>query len=361
MSVSRYEPRNEPVAVVLLRNPRADGASRVAAALRTPLPSLPPAALLDAAGRLRCDLPCVECGYNLRTLRHDGRCPECSADVRLAMRADRLYLCDPAALRRAAQGVFVAALSTCAPLIGPPLAITVATIWSIGARFALLLNWFWLLMLLNTLAGAAGVLLLTSPRVAALDGLALASGLHETSARGRRQAARVGAAVCIGVSVLIAALMEAVSDQPQLVPLGLVAVWPLAAAFTGVTALMYMEHLLDRLPGAPARAVTRAAWQACAVSCVAGVVLAVLLTLGLSLPRSIDPSIGPILLIAGVPTAIAGVLATAATVVLAVVACWRASGALRRTTSIAVALRASLTEAADGAPSKAQMTQEVTL
>jgi uncharacterized repeat protein (TIGR04138 family) len=27
------------------------------------------------------DLPCVECGYNLRGLASDGRCPECGADV----------------------------------------------------------------------------------------------------------------------------------------------------------------------------------------------------------------------------------------------------------------------------------------
>lgn len=28
------------------------------------------------------DLPCVECGYNLRGLTSRGRCPECGADVR---------------------------------------------------------------------------------------------------------------------------------------------------------------------------------------------------------------------------------------------------------------------------------------
>ena len=28
------------------------------------------------------DLPCVDCGYNLRRLSPAGRCPECGADVR---------------------------------------------------------------------------------------------------------------------------------------------------------------------------------------------------------------------------------------------------------------------------------------
>ena len=31
--------------------------------------------------RVATDLPCLSCGYNLRTLRSDGRCPECGADV----------------------------------------------------------------------------------------------------------------------------------------------------------------------------------------------------------------------------------------------------------------------------------------
>jgi hypothetical protein len=30
---------------------------------------------------LQADVPCARCGYNLRTLRVDGRCPECAADV----------------------------------------------------------------------------------------------------------------------------------------------------------------------------------------------------------------------------------------------------------------------------------------
>src|SRR5438270_9729381 len=30
---------------------------------------------------IECDLPCIECGYNLRTRRADQVCPECGADV----------------------------------------------------------------------------------------------------------------------------------------------------------------------------------------------------------------------------------------------------------------------------------------
>jgi hypothetical protein len=36
----------------------------------------------DNAASVTGDLPCVQCGYNLRTLSWDGRCPECNAIVR---------------------------------------------------------------------------------------------------------------------------------------------------------------------------------------------------------------------------------------------------------------------------------------
>jgi|GEM_PF-3715042 len=37
--------------------------------------TLPPSATIDH------DLPCIHCGYNLRTLAHNARCPECGAAV----------------------------------------------------------------------------------------------------------------------------------------------------------------------------------------------------------------------------------------------------------------------------------------
>lgn len=40
-----------------------------------------PAAILDDAGRIAVDLPCLNCGYNLRTLAADGLCPECGTPV----------------------------------------------------------------------------------------------------------------------------------------------------------------------------------------------------------------------------------------------------------------------------------------
>ncbi len=42
--------------------------------------------LFDNAGRLKVSLPCVRCGYDLRTLPCDGCCPECGAAVEETMR-----------------------------------------------------------------------------------------------------------------------------------------------------------------------------------------------------------------------------------------------------------------------------------
>ncbi len=38
--------------------------------------------LLDDQGIVAVDLECVKCGYNLRSMSHDGRCPECAAPVK---------------------------------------------------------------------------------------------------------------------------------------------------------------------------------------------------------------------------------------------------------------------------------------
>ena len=57
----------------------------------------------DADGRLDQDLPCLKCGYNLRTLFDDGQCPECGASVHESARLAWLCQHDPAWLRRLAR------------------------------------------------------------------------------------------------------------------------------------------------------------------------------------------------------------------------------------------------------------------
>ena len=55
--------------------------------MATPPPPVP--VYLDSEGSICQDLPCVQCGYNLRTLQPMGRCPECGTQILRSMRNRR--------------------------------------------------------------------------------------------------------------------------------------------------------------------------------------------------------------------------------------------------------------------------------
>ncbi len=56
-------------------------------------------------GTVAGDFPCHHCGYDLRTLGVNDRCPECGTVVRASVRGNILIYSDPAWLRRVATGV----------------------------------------------------------------------------------------------------------------------------------------------------------------------------------------------------------------------------------------------------------------
>lgn len=60
---------------------------------------------LDSAGRLAEDRPCVACGYNLRGLDREGRCPECGTAVGRSLHGNLLRYCDPEWVERLARGL----------------------------------------------------------------------------------------------------------------------------------------------------------------------------------------------------------------------------------------------------------------
>ncbi len=59
----------------------------------------------DAEGRVDQDLYCLKCGYNLRTLQSEGRCPECNIAVSRSVLGNALYNCDPKWVARLALGI----------------------------------------------------------------------------------------------------------------------------------------------------------------------------------------------------------------------------------------------------------------
>ena len=55
-------------------------------------------------GFIACDVPCQRCGYNLRGLRREGRCPECGGPVKVSLLGERLRFADPIWLKKVSLG-----------------------------------------------------------------------------------------------------------------------------------------------------------------------------------------------------------------------------------------------------------------
>jgi ribosomal protein L37E len=62
---------------------------------------------VGADGKIQVDLPCRRCGYNLRSLARDARCPECGFPVIRCLRRDDLGYGDPRYVRRIALGAYL--------------------------------------------------------------------------------------------------------------------------------------------------------------------------------------------------------------------------------------------------------------
>lgn len=61
--------------------------------------------LLDESGMIGGDVSCRRCGYNLRSLKSAGRCPECGAPIGLSISGDFLRFADPAWVETLATGI----------------------------------------------------------------------------------------------------------------------------------------------------------------------------------------------------------------------------------------------------------------
>lgn len=59
---------------------------------------------LGQDGRVAIDIPCIQCGYNLRAMMPENRCPECGNPVQRSLRSDQLRMANARWLGTIAQG-----------------------------------------------------------------------------------------------------------------------------------------------------------------------------------------------------------------------------------------------------------------
>jgi hypothetical protein len=189
-----------------------------------------------AAGPITEDVACRKCGYNLRGLSPEGRCPECGTAVGFSLQGDLLRFCDPGwvdMLRRGA-GQFI---------------------WGIVIVFFGVLG----AILLATAMNAPGVAV--AGLIAAVAGYILMtvgwwlltqpdpSGLGEDKYGTARKIIRFSLIVGIAQSVLAVVLTLAPLDDAIMTLLSLIVLLCEIVAAVGIFAqLYYLERLALRIP-----------------------------------------------------------------------------------------------------------------
>ncbi len=104
MDPRRIVPPTPPFGQPAVSHPVAKPGTPAAIAKPAVITAAPPIKL-DAAGRIDEDVSCRKCGYNLRGLLPDGRCPECGAAVGRSLHGDLLRFSDPDWVQKLASGM----------------------------------------------------------------------------------------------------------------------------------------------------------------------------------------------------------------------------------------------------------------
>ncbi len=90
-----------------------------------------PTVPLDADGRVCADTPCLNCGYNLRTLSVEGLCPECAHPVRLSLSGQFLRFAAAPWVGRLARGVLLLIIAAAAA-VGGGILLQMVTLLTLG-------------------------------------------------------------------------------------------------------------------------------------------------------------------------------------------------------------------------------------
>lgn len=187
---------------------------------------------LDPQGRLDEDIPCRKCGYNLRTLLPEGRCPECNTAVGRSLQGDYLRFADPNWVESLASGMnWIVASIVINFVVGGATGGTAMCLRWVPIR----MGWFMLPGLILGLVAVIGYWKVTVPDP---------SGLGETGGLNSRKVLRFFQIGSYAVNPLYQGLA-------QLAP---IAMWP-ASALGGVLGIIgvfagfaYARRLALRIP-----------------------------------------------------------------------------------------------------------------
>ena len=124
---------------------------------------------------IRGDLPCTECGYNLRGLPITGHCPECATPVERTCRPDLLGFANRTWVRGLRRGLTRVYASMACAITGFTLWVVLMTAASNGAGTLLIMAILgcatpvWLLLCAGLLAGGVFDLTTQEPRVTYIE------------------------------------------------------------------------------------------------------------------------------------------------------------------------------------------------
>ncbi|RJP37963.1 MAG: hypothetical protein C4547_04955 [Phycisphaerales bacterium] len=178
-----------------------------------------------AEGDIDTDVACRRCGYNLRGLLRDDRCPECGSPAVLALQGDRIRFGDPGWVDRLAKGVRLVVWG-----------IVLAFLSGLAGAVSSTVILATIVTVLASLMRCCGVWLLTSPDP---------SGLGEASYATSRKVVRIAAVIGL-VGAAVGGFGGSMALTLLTGTLGVAAT--LAGVIEQIATLLFLEKLCRRIP-----------------------------------------------------------------------------------------------------------------
>jgi len=191
--------------------------------------------LLDPSGQIIADVVCRRCGYNLRGLRPESRCPECATPIGLSTHGDLLRYADPGWVDKLARGIKYMLLGI---VLGIFAGIAGGILTAISGAGPVLTQ---TIALLGGLVGLYGAWLLTTA-----DPSGIGEDRYVTARRIVRFALLAGL-----LSQILQIVHAGVSQLPEVVVillLVLIMLAGLSGAAGDVAKYFYLERLARRIP-----------------------------------------------------------------------------------------------------------------